>query len=218
MRICSKLAGAGILTACAVWAASPSVQPSSGLTSVIRTDPRTGKLVRAVAVHNPAALNVAVDRVAAEHALPSELVHSVVRAESNYNPNAVSPKGAQGLMQLVPATARRFGVADAFNPLQNLEGGAKYLKYLLDLYHGDYTLALAAYNAGEQTVARYGGVPPYRETQNYVAEVSKRLPKTQKPSEAKPKPPAVAVDPSVGVHIQEIVLPDGSVRYVARQL
>ena len=126
-----------------------------------------------VVVHNPAALAAAVDSVAAQQALPPELVHSVIKSESNYNPNAVSPKGARGLMQLVPETARRFGVDDQSNPVQNLQGGARYLKYLLELYHGDPTLALAAYNAGEQAVARYGGVPPYPETQKYVSDILK---------------------------------------------
>jgi soluble lytic murein transglycosylase-like protein len=95
--------------------------------------------------------------------------------ESNYDPNAVSPKGAQGLMQLIPATARRFGVSDAFNPSDNIQGGARYLKHLLELYKGDESLALAAYNAGEGAVSRYGGVPPYPETQDYVAKVRQRL-------------------------------------------
>jgi len=84
--------------------------------------------------------------------------------ESNYNPYAVSPKGALGIMQLIPATARRFGVLDVFDPVDNIEGGARYLKYLLELFNGDYPLALAAYNAGENAVTRYGAVPPYPET------------------------------------------------------
>jgi soluble lytic murein transglycosylase-like protein len=103
------------------------------------------------------------------------LVHSVIQTESNYNPLAVSNKGAEGLMQLIPSTARRFGVKDSFDSTENVEGGVKYLKYLLDLYHGDYTRAVAAYNAGEGAVSRYGGVPPYKETRNYVATVAKKL-------------------------------------------
>lgn len=203
------------MAAVALWASGPA---SSGITSVIRTDPHTGKLVRTVDVRNPAALSAVVDRVAAENSLPPQLVHSVIQTESNYNPYAVSPKGARGLMQLEPATARRFGVTDAFNPLQNLQGGSKYLKYLLDLYHGDYPLALAAYNAGERTVARYGGVPPYPETQKYVVEVSKRVERTTpKAATEKAKAAKPAVSPDGGSHIQEIVLPDGTVRYITHQ-
>lgn len=172
--------------------------------------------MRTVVVHNPEALHAAVDQVASANAVPPELVQSVVRAESNYNPNALSPKGARGLMQLVPSTARRFGVTDAANPLQNLQGGTKYLKYLLNLYHGDSTLALAAYNAGEQSVARYKGVPPYPETQKYVVQVEKRVAQTRPPHapKADAKPPAAS---DGGNHVQEIVLPDGSVRYISRQ-
>lgn len=205
----------GVLSLCiiqAAWGASLA----SGVTTEVRPDPHTGKLVRVVVVHNPAALRAAVDQVAVANAVPPELVQSLIRTESNYNPNAVSPKGARGLMQLVPSTARRFGVEDAFNPLQNLQGGTKYLKYLLSLYHGDYTLALAAYNAGEQSVARYKGVPPYPETQKYVVQVGKRFVQSRPPQAPKvdANPPAGS---DSGNHIQEIVLPDGSVRYVSRQ-
>jgi len=216
MRNCFRLAGLVAVAALALWAGGPAVQPVSDVASVVRTDPRTGKLVRTVVVHNPAALAAAVDRVAAQQALPPELVHSVIKSESNYNPNAVSPKGARGLMQLVPATARRFGVDDPANPVQNLQGGAKYLKYLLDLYQGDQTLALAAYNAGEQSVARYRGVPPYPETQKYVVAVEQRIAPN---IPAAPITPAAkpATGPASGNHVIEIVQPDGSVRYVSRQ-
>jgi soluble lytic murein transglycosylase-like protein len=163
-------------------------------------------------------LNRTVDEIAARHSLPPQLLHSVIKVESNYNPLAVSPKGALGLMQLIPATARRFGVDNVFNPSENISGGARYLRYLLDLYHNDYRLALAAYNAGEGAVARYGGVPPYAETQNYVALVGKQLearlqqPASPAANEVKPAQPEAAGVP----HIQQIVEPDGSVRYVSR--
>jgi soluble lytic murein transglycosylase-like protein len=211
------------------------------ITTVIRSNPRTGRLVRSVivtptsvdgravagavaapsAVAPPAALNAAVERIAAEHAVSPRLIHSVIRAESNYDPGAVSPKGALGLMQLIPATARRFGVSDALDPLENIQGGVKYLRYLLDLYDGDYPLVLAAYNAGEGAVTRYGGVPPFPETRNYLQRVARNLEQTRpaagKSGVANPAPPAVKeAGPAGPNHIVEIVEPDGSVRYVSR--
>ena len=104
--------------------------------------------------------------------LDPALIKAVIKAESNFNHRAVSPVGAQGLMQLMPATASSLKVEDSFHPEKNIEGGARYLSYLLTLYKGDLTLALAAYNAGEKAVAKYNyNVPPYRETQNYVKRV-----------------------------------------------
>jgi soluble lytic murein transglycosylase-like protein len=102
-----------------------------------------------------------------------ELIRAIIRVESAYDTKAVSNKGAMGLMQLVPATAQRFGVADPFDPKQNLEGGVNYLKYLLDHFGGDLDLSLAAYNAGEHTVQRSGGIPAIPETQNYVRKINK---------------------------------------------
>jgi serine/threonine protein kinase len=119
-----------------------------------------------------------VAAIAAYESLPPELLHSVIKVESNYNPNIVSPQGAQGLMQLVPSIAQEFGVNNAFSPVENIQGGAKYLRHLLNLYKGDYVKALAAYNAGEGAVAKFGGVPPYAETRQYLAEVRKQLEKS----------------------------------------
>jgi len=101
-----------------------------------------------------------------------KLVHSIIQVESGYDPNAVSRKGAMGLMQLIPDTAKRFGVENPFDPTQNIHGGVSYLRYLLDMFKGDVTLSLAAYNAGENSVLRYGGVPDFRETQDYVRKVN----------------------------------------------
>jgi len=126
-----------------------------------------------------------------------------------------------GLMQLMPETARRFGVVDVFNALDNMQGGAKYLHYLLDLYDGNYTLALAAYNAGEAAVEKYGSVPPFPETRNYVVQVRRAIElsrKAQKAPAAAAPPPAQPAEPAPDAprHIQEIVGADGIVRYVTR--
>jgi len=109
--------------------------------------------------------------IAADHGLAPELVLAVVTVESGFRPEAVSPKGAQGLMQLMPATAAALGVEDAFDPAANLKGGVRHLRDLLVRYEGDLPRALAAYNAGEGAVERHRGIPPYAETRAYVREV-----------------------------------------------
>src|SRR5437870_66248 len=120
-----------------------------------------------------------VAEAARHHGLDPALVRAVVGVESGFQPQAVSPKGAQGLMQLMPATARDLGVADPFDPAANLDGGSRYLSSLVARYDGDLTKALAAYNAGMGAVARHGGVPPYTETRNYVRKVLGRYQATQ---------------------------------------
>jgi hypothetical protein len=110
------------------------------------------------------------NEIARTYNLDPRLLHAIAKVESNYNPRAVSPKGALGVMQLIPSTARLVGVSDLFDPRENIHGGARYLKYLLDKF-GDLTLALAAYNAGPKAVEAYGGIPPYEETQRYVRSV-----------------------------------------------
>jgi len=113
-----------------------------------------------------------IERAADTYRLPLSLVHAVIATESRYDPGAVSPKGAVGLMQLIPGTARRFGVTDRLDPGQSIDGGARYLRHLLDMFDGDTVLALAAYNAGEGAVIKAGRrIPPYRETQGYVTAV-----------------------------------------------
>lgn len=113
-----------------------------------------------------------VDSAAESAQVDNALVHAVISAESGYNQNAVSPKGATGLMQLMPATARRYGVTNIYDPVQNIQAGARYLRDLLSMFNNDLRLAVAAYNAGENAVIRHGNrIPPYRETMNYVPKV-----------------------------------------------
>jgi soluble lytic murein transglycosylase-like protein len=183
-------------------AETPGAGGGTSTTFVVRADPRTGKLVRrpvAQQAAKPANPSVAklpagvrsempapisapkisapiaamVEQSARTHAVDPLLVQAVIAVESNYNASAVSPKGAEGLMQLMPPTARMLGVANSFDPAQNIEAGVRYLKQLQDLYKDD-TLALAAYNAGPKAVEKFKSVPPYRETQNYVDQVGRR--------------------------------------------
>ncbi len=112
-----------------------------------------------------------IREVAARHGVAADLVEAVIRVESAFNPRAVSNKGAQGLMQLMPRTASSLGVRNAFDPRENIDGGVRHLRYLLDRYPGNVPLALAAYNAGEKAVDYYGGIPPYAETQQYVQKI-----------------------------------------------
>ncbi|MDD2660763.1 MAG: lytic transglycosylase domain-containing protein [Methylococcales bacterium] len=113
-----------------------------------------------------------IEQAANRHQVDAKLVHAVIQTESAYNSTAQSPKGAVGLMQLMPDTARRFGVTDRNDPDQNVDGGTRYLKYLINLFNPNIDLAVAAYNAGENAVIRYNNsIPPYPETQNYVKQV-----------------------------------------------
>lgn len=165
-------------------AASP-IRAADAATLVVRVDPHSGRLVRRPLTISPAAkkpvpvktapLAIAnlVDQSARAHGVDPLLVHSVIQVESNYDPHAVSSKGAEGIMQLMPPTARMLGVGNTFDPAESIEAGVKYLKYLQDVYKDD-RMALAAYNAGPGAVDKFKNVPPYMETQQYVERVGKR--------------------------------------------
>jgi soluble lytic murein transglycosylase-like protein len=112
-----------------------------------------------------------ITKSAKKYKLDKNLIRAVIAAESSFRQNAVSHAGAQGLMQLMPQTAKRFKVTDSFDPAQNIDGGSQYLKFLIKLFDNDMDLVLAAYNAGEGAVQKYGGIPPYPETINYVKKV-----------------------------------------------
>jgi soluble lytic murein transglycosylase len=128
--------------------------------------PRTGRTVR-----NPDYYNDIIYSKSDKYKLEPSLIKAVITAESNWKPTAVSSKGAIGLMQLMPSTASDMLVRNPYDPEENIEGGSRYLRYLLDIFNGDLTLALAAYNAGPETVRRFGNVPPIAETQQYVKRV-----------------------------------------------
>jgi hypothetical protein len=133
--------------------------------------------IQPAGVFDREALRDLAARIARKHRVDEALVLAVIEVESRYDAFAVSPRGAMGLMQLMPGTAARFAVRNAFNPVENVDGGVRYLKELLDRYSGQVRLALAAYNAGEDAVDQFRGIPPFRETQQYVVRVLKALPR-----------------------------------------
>ncbi|RII27381.1 MAG: lytic transglycosylase [Geobacter sp.] len=137
----------------------------------IQKDKRLRTNFKMTTCRNPEEFDPIINACALEFGVEKSLVKAVIHAESGYNPNALSRKGASGLMQLMPKTAQDLKVNNSFDPQQNIRGGVRYLKFLLTTFKGDERLALAAYNAGLTKVAQHGGVPPYAETQNYVSKV-----------------------------------------------
>jgi soluble lytic murein transglycosylase-like protein len=127
---------------------------------------------RSSAVTSLPLLTPHIDEASQQYGIDPKLIQAVIHVESNFDPQALSPKGAQGLMQLMPQTARDLQVSNAFSPRENINGGTRYLRYLLDLFNQDMSLALAAYNAGPERVNQYQGIPPYQETRTYVQKVT----------------------------------------------
>jgi hypothetical protein len=173
-------------------AASPANDRGGGV--VVVTDPDGTRRVFNIASSVPAGREVPggsamrkaelwpkVEEIASAHGVDPRLVDLMIRMESGYNPTAVSPKGARGVMQLMPGTARLYGVDDVFDPFENIRGGVRYLKDLLERFRQDVSLALAAYNAGPEAVERYGGIPPYDETRNYVGSILAAYNGSEKP-------------------------------------
>ena len=161
-------------------------------------EPRAG--APAKGLRGDASLQQIVEDAARRNQVDPLLVHSVIQVESNYNPSAVSPKGAQGLMQLIPSTARRFGATNSFDVKENVEAGVKYLKYLNSLYPNDLRLTLAAYNAGEGAVAKYRNhIPPYRETEHYVYKVGEKYGSARRAAEQRKVPAMPVTENTVAV-------------------
>jgi soluble lytic murein transglycosylase-like protein len=151
-------------------ASAPSAALSQSASSIMAPELQTTAPTQKISQQS---IDNAINAAAKRHNVDANLVRAVIQVESNYNPRAVSRKGAMGLMQLMPSTARQLKVANPFDPTQNIDGGVRHLKLLLDNYGGDVQLSLAAYNAGSGAVARSGGVPPYSETQGYVKKITK---------------------------------------------
>jgi soluble lytic murein transglycosylase-like protein len=146
----------------ALYLKAPRRRPQSGVIPVMPSDTSLERFTR---------YDTAIHQAATLYQIPVELVRAVIKVESDFDPRAVSPAGARGLMQMIPATAERMQVRDIFDPRENIFGGVRYLRVLANMFNGDLQLTIAGYNAGEGAVVRYGGIPPYEETQQYVVKV-----------------------------------------------
>jgi soluble lytic murein transglycosylase-like protein len=173
--------------------ASPAARPFSGSLNTNATTPApAASAATAKSLGGFSTGDAAIDSYIADsgtrNGVDPVLLYAIMHRESSFRRMAVSPKGARGLMQLMPGTAARFGVSNIFDPRQNIEGGARYVRFLLDTFDGDVRLALAGYNAGEGAVMKYGGVPPYSETQEYVRRIYERYALMRDPSTARTAP------------------------------
>jgi hypothetical protein len=151
------------------------------LAPTVNAASQVGRIPEDIPLSGDCDLDWIIFRAGEKAGVDPRFIHAVIKQESKYDPKAVSHVGAQGLMQMMPATAKRFGLKDPFDPAKNVEAGTKYLKWLLKRFDGDVSLALAGYNAGEGSVDRYKGVPPYDETQNYVKKIVSNYGKTYHP-------------------------------------
>ena len=168
----------------------------------------SGPVAGKTAVSGSQDLDGMIVEAAARHQIDPDLVRAIIQVESNFDPYAVSPVGARGLMQLIPSTAQRFGVANPFDPRANIDGGIRYLKHLLGMYEGNLQLTLAAYNAGENSVARFRGVPAYRETQDYIRKIGGLYSLQNVPAGFRPAPKIMRfVDAAGVIHFSNTDLP-----------
>ncbi len=197
---------------------APAEPRSISASGIVAPVPQRRRAVQMAFPPAPDRIRAIVDEKSKQHGLDPLLVHSVIRAESNYNPYAISAKGAEGLMQLIPSTARQYGVRNSFDPEQNIEGGIRYLKYLQTLF-ADERLVLAAYNAGEGAVAKYGWIPPYAETQDYVYKVGRYYGLARR-EQGPPLKPAETIAKPVIVPpvLQEFVDGEGRIHITLRQV
>ncbi len=151
-------------------------QTISGITNVSRPKKSFSNMISEMSTKTlKEKFSPLIQQAAKEHNMDPNLLSAVIEKESGFNPNAISQKGAMGLMQLMPGTAQELGVNNPLNPQENIRAGTKYLSSLLNRYHGDVALALSAYNAGPGNVEKFKGVPPFKETQNYVKEIVNKL-------------------------------------------